>query len=130
VPASLRSLKVLDPACGSGHFLVIAFGLLFALYQEEARHRGQASTPREIVESILEHNLHGIDIDPKAVQIAAAALMLKARQLCADAEPRVMNLVAPALSLAASPMATRRCASCTLRCRPRPASRPNSPRAS
>jgi hypothetical protein len=100
-PASVRELKLLDPACGSGHFLVIAFELLFALYQEEARHRGQASTPREIVESILEHNLHGIDIDPKAVQIAAAALMLKARQLCADAEPRVMNLVAPALSLAA-----------------------------
>jgi hypothetical protein len=63
-PASVRELKLLDPACGSGHFLVIAFELLFALYQEEARHRGQASTPREIVERILSHNLHGIDLDP------------------------------------------------------------------
>nr|HPH66537.1 BREX-6 system adenine-specific DNA-methyltransferase PglX [Kofleriaceae bacterium] len=103
-PASVRELKLLDPACGSGHFLVIAFELLFHLYQEEAQHRGQAGqpgwTPRAIVEDILAYNLHGIDIDPKAVQIAAAALMLKARQLCATAEPRVMNLVAPALSLA------------------------------
>ena len=103
-PASVRELKLLDPACGSGHFLVIAFELLFHLYQEEAALRGQAGQPgwtdRDIVESILEYNLHGIDIDPKAVQIAAAALMLKARQLCATAQPRVMNLVAPALSLA------------------------------
>ncbi|MBP9202686.1 MAG: BREX-6 system adenine-specific DNA-methyltransferase PglX [Kofleriaceae bacterium] len=103
-PASVRELKVLDPACGSGHFLVITFELLFHLYQEEARHRGQHWSAREIVESILEHNLHGLDIDPRAVQIAAATLMLKARQLCPDpadrAEPRVVNLVAPALSLA------------------------------
>jgi hypothetical protein len=106
-PDSVRGLKLLDPACGSGHFLVIAFELLFYLYQEEARHRGEVAgadgapwSDRWIVESILEHNLHGIDIDPRAVQIAAAALMLKARQLCAEAEPRTMNLVAPNLSLA------------------------------
>lgn len=112
-PESVRALKLLDPACGSGHFLVIAFELLFFLYQEEAWLRGAAPAPaygaaevegewshRRIVESILEHNLHGLDIDPKAVQIAAAALMLKARQLCPAAEPRVMHLVAPALSLA------------------------------
>ncbi len=99
-PPSVRDVKLLDPACGSGHFLVIACDLLFALYQEEARHRGETWSDREIVESILERNLHGIDIDPKAVQIAAAALMLKARQLCAEVEPRTMNLVAPALSLA------------------------------
>jgi len=103
-PDSVRSLKLLDPACGSGHFLVIAFELLFFLYQEEARHRDVAGTEqwsdRWIVESILENNLHGIDIDPRAVQIAASALMLKARQLCTDAAPRTMNLVAPNLSLA------------------------------
>ena len=102
-PASVRELKILDPACGSGHFLVIAMGLLFALYQEEARHRGESWTERDIVESIIERNLHGIDIDPRAVQIAAAAVMLKARQLCADVAPRTMNLVAPSLRLAALP---------------------------
>jgi hypothetical protein len=102
-PASVRDLTLLDPACGSGHFLVIACDLLFALYQEEARHRGEVWSDREIVESILERNLHGLDIDPKAVQLAAAALMLKARQLCAQAEPRTMNLVAPAFSLARLP---------------------------
>lgn len=98
-PDSVRELKLLDPACGSGHFLVIAFDLLFHLYKEEARHRGEAGDDRwsdqAIVESILEHNLYGIDIDPRAVQIAAAALMLKAKQQCTDAAPRALNLVAP-----------------------------------
>ena len=106
-PATVRALKILDPAVGSGHFLVVAFDLLFALYEEEARHRGESDRPewqrRAIVESILENNLHGIDLDPRAVQIAAAALWLKAKQTCADAEPAHLNLVASALRLAGLP---------------------------
>ncbi|MEE8524987.1 MAG: BREX-6 system adenine-specific DNA-methyltransferase PglX, partial [Thermoanaerobaculia bacterium] len=99
-PESVRELKILDPACGSGHFLVIAFDLLVALYREEARHRGEEWEDREIVESIVENNLHGIDIDPWAVQIAAAALFLKMRQACREAHPRRLNLVASNLRLA------------------------------
>jgi hypothetical protein len=85
-PESLRDLKLLDPACGSGHFLVVALDLLVPLYREEARHRGIAEAPEwsdaAIVGHILASNLYGIDLDPRAVQIAAAALWLKARQLC------------------------------------------------
>ncbi|MBF2017480.1 MAG: N-6 DNA methylase [Rivularia sp. T60_A2020_040] len=102
-PKSIKNLKILDPACGSGHFLVIAIGLLFALYQEEARHRGESWSDKEIVESILENNLYGIDIDPRAVQIAAAALILKARLLSAQAQPKRLNLVASSLELSALP---------------------------
>ena len=102
-PESVRSLKILDPASGSNHFLVIAFGLLFTLYQEEARHRGESWSDQEIVESILENNLYGLDIDPRAVQIGAAALMIKPRQFCPKASPRYLNLVASNLELAALP---------------------------
>jgi hypothetical protein len=98
-PESVRAIKILDPACGSGHFLVIAFDLLAALYREEARHLGKAVTEKEIAESILENNLHGIDIDPRAIQIAAAGLYLKAKALSREAQPRRVNLVAPALQL-------------------------------
>ncbi len=98
-PESISALKLLDPACGSGHFLVIAFDLLASLYREEARHRGQSVRDAEIAESILENNLHGIDIDPRAVQIAAAALYLKARSFAKDTRFRRLNLVAPALQL-------------------------------
>lgn len=102
-PDSVRELKLLDPACGSGHFLVIAFDLLAALYEEEARHRGEAWSRREIAESIVENNLHGVDIDPRAVQIAAAALYVKWRSYAKDARPKRVNLVAPALHLSRLP---------------------------
>ncbi|MBI5543785.1 MAG: BREX-6 system adenine-specific DNA-methyltransferase PglX [Deltaproteobacteria bacterium] len=98
-PESVKTLKLLDPACGSGHFLVIAFDLLAALYREEARHRGETVSEKEIAESILGNNLHGIDIDPRAVQIAAAAVVLKAKRLARNARPARVNLVAPLLRL-------------------------------
>jgi len=98
-PESVRAIKILDPACGSGHFLVIAFGLLVALYGEEAKHLGTKLTDKEVAESILENNLHGIDIDPRAIQIAAAGLYLKAKALAKTARPKKLNLVAPVLQL-------------------------------
>lgn len=107
VASSLRDLKILDPAVGSGHFLVVAFDLLFALYQEEAQHRGEGGTERwsdrAIVEQILGHNLHGIDLDPRAVQIAAAALWLKGKLRSPQAHPEQLNLVASNLRLASLP---------------------------
>jgi hypothetical protein len=106
-PDSIREWKILDPAVGSGHFLVVALGLLLALFQEEARHRGQQGSPewsqRAIVEHLLAHTLHGIDIDPRAVQIAAASLWLKGKSLCPEMEPEQLNLVAPNLRLADLP---------------------------
>lgn len=100
-PDSLQELKLLDPACGSGHFLVVAFDLLVELYREEGRHLGEQRSDRQIAERILEKNLHGIDIDPRAVQLAAAGLYLKARALSKDADPKQVNLVAPVLKLSA-----------------------------
>ncbi|WP_411876401.1 BREX-6 system adenine-specific DNA-methyltransferase PglX [Vulcanococcus limneticus] len=106
-PDSVREWKILDPAVGSGHFLVVALGLLLALFQEEARHRGLQDAPewseRAIVEHLLAYTLHGIDIDPRAVQIAAASLWLKGKSLCPEIEPEQLNLVAPNLRLADLP---------------------------
>ena len=92
-PESVRALRLMDPAVGSGHFLVVAFDLLVALYHEEAQHRGETWSDAEIVESILTNNLYGIDLDPRAVQIAAAALWLKAQQIAPGAWSQTMNLV-------------------------------------
>jgi hypothetical protein len=68
-----EELKVMDPACGSGHMLTYAFDLLYAIYEEE----GYA--PSEIPGLILTHNLHGLEIDPRAGALAAFALTMKAR---------------------------------------------------
>ena len=104
---SVREWKILDPAVGSGHFLVVALGLLLSLFQEEARHRGLQEAPewseQAIVEHLLAHTLHGIDIDPRAVQIAAASLWLRGKGLCPEMQPEQLNLVAPNLRLADLP---------------------------
>ncbi len=68
-----EELTVIDPACGSGHMLTYAFDLLYAIYEEE----GYA--PADVPRLILENNLHGTEIDPRAGSLAAFALTMKAR---------------------------------------------------
>lgn len=68
-----EELKIIDPACGSGHMLTYAFDLLYAIYEEE----GYA--PSEIPCLILANNLYGTEIDPRAGTLAAFALTMKAR---------------------------------------------------
>nr|WP_294863887.1 BREX-1 system adenine-specific DNA-methyltransferase PglX [uncultured Pseudogulbenkiania sp.] len=68
------SIKVLDPACGSGHILVEAYKVLKAIYEE----RGFRS--RDIPQLILEQNLFGLDIDDRAGQLSGFALMMLARE--------------------------------------------------
>lgn len=68
-----EELKVVDPACGSGHMLTYAFDLLYTIYEEE----GYASS--DIPSLILANNLYGIEIDPCAGSLAAFALAMKAR---------------------------------------------------
>jgi hypothetical protein len=69
-----EDIKLLDPACGSGHMLTYAFDLLSHIYTEE----GYAAA--EIPGLILQHNLYGLDICPRAAQLAGLALVLKARE--------------------------------------------------
>ncbi|WP_342304941.1 BREX-1 system adenine-specific DNA-methyltransferase PglX [Methanolobus sp. ZRKC5] len=71
---SPEDIKVCDPACGSGHMLVYAFDLLYAIYEEEGYDHS------EIPEMILTHNLYGIEIDERAGELAAFALTMKARR--------------------------------------------------
>ncbi len=71
--ASPEELRIIDPACGSGHMLTYAFDLLYAIYEEE----GYA--PSDIPELILGINLYGTEIDPRAGALAAFALTMKAR---------------------------------------------------
>ncbi|MEH2086986.1 BREX-1 system adenine-specific DNA-methyltransferase PglX [Nostoc sp.] len=68
-----QDLTVMDPACGSGHILVYAFDLLFEIYKE------QGYLERDIPALILTHNLHGLDIDERAAQLASFAVLMKAR---------------------------------------------------
>lgn len=68
------TIKVIDPASGSGHILVEAYDLLKLIYQSQG-HR-----ERDIPKLILENNIFGLDIDDRAEQLTGFALMMKARQ--------------------------------------------------
>ena len=70
-----EDISLCDPACGSGHILVYAFELLAKMYLE----RGYRE--REIPGLVLSKNLHGMEIDPRAAQIARLALAMCAREL-------------------------------------------------
>lgn len=70
--ANPEDFRVIDPACGSGHMLTYAFDVLWDMYIE-------AGYPtRRIARLILEKNLHGVDVDGRAVQLASFALTMKA----------------------------------------------------
>ena len=99
-----REIRLLDPACGSMHFGLYAFDLFEAIYAEAwdiaqgpddsakaaesfapfvsfaAAFADQAAFLREVPRLIIEHNLHGIDIDRRAVQIAGLSLWLRAQR--------------------------------------------------
>lgn len=71
-PESPAELKILDPCCGSGHFLVAAFHMLLAMRRELGEETEDA------IRGILEDNLHGLEIDPRCIQIATFSLALEA----------------------------------------------------
>ncbi len=108
-PKDPREIRLLDPACGSMHFGLYAFDLFEAIYQE-AWHLDLPSPPgrgaggegptlpslrtaypdaaafhRDIPRLIVEHNIYGVDIDPRAAQIASLALWLRAQRAWHDA---------------------------------------------
>lgn len=69
-----QDIKVLDPACGSGHILVTAFSVLFEIY------KSIGYQDNEIPEMILKNNLYGLDICDRAAQLSQFAVMMKARE--------------------------------------------------
>ena len=114
-----RTLKLLDPACGSMHFGLYAFDLLELIYREawtwqqehgpdsldrRIHRRSQRDGENELLERladrypdeetlirdvprlIIENNIHGVDIDPRAAQIATLALWLRAQRSWHDAD--------------------------------------------
>ncbi|RKH26129.1 BREX-1 system adenine-specific DNA-methyltransferase PglX [Corallococcus sp. CA041A] len=96
-----RDIRVIDPACGSGHFLLYGFDLLIEIYREawaDPRDVTSFETGKSLredystVESlnaalpelIVRHNLYGVDIDPRCVQVASFALWLRAQRAWRD----------------------------------------------
>lgn len=101
-----RDMRVLDPACGSGHFLLYAFEVLAAIHEEcwaDAESPKSALTgstlsgdypnltelKAALPRLIIENNLFGVDIDVRATQVASLALWLRAQRYAGDEEVRL-----------------------------------------
>jgi hypothetical protein len=90
-----REIRLLDPACGSMHFGLYAFDLFEVIYSEYWELNIQNSKLKTLYASkeaymldvprlIIENNIHGVDIDPRAVQIAGLSLWLRAQKTWKD----------------------------------------------
>ncbi len=84
----VEEIKILDPAVGSGNFLLYAFNLFYEMYLEEGK-----TQEAEIPKKIIEKNLYGIDLDDRAVQIAQLGLYIKALKKNKDASIDYTNVV-------------------------------------
>jgi hypothetical protein len=72
-PDTLVDFKLLDPCCGSGHFLVAAFLMLVPM-----RMAAEGLSAKEAITRVLADNLHGLELDPRCVEIAVFAVALEA----------------------------------------------------
>lgn len=69
-----EDIKLIDPCMGSGHILVYAFDVFMQIYENAGW------SAREAAQSIVEHNIYGLDIDDRAAQLSYFAVMMKTRQ--------------------------------------------------
>ena len=70
-------VRMIDPTCGSGHFLLGGFFRMFRLWQRE----NPGENPRVLAQNAL-NAIHGVDLNPYAVAIARFRLLLAALQVC------------------------------------------------
>jgi hypothetical protein len=77
--AFLRGITIVDPACGSGHFLVAAFDLLAAEYRRVTDRLAELKEPVDFdfFDEIVTKNLHGVDLSAESVEITRLAIWLK-----------------------------------------------------
>ena len=76
----LDEIKIIDPAQGSSNFLLYAFDLFYDLYFDQIENYGASYKEADIAKIIIEKNLHGIDLDDRAIQLGQLGLYIKAKR--------------------------------------------------
>ena len=92
-PKPLTELRMIDPSTGSGNYLMYGFDLFYDLYTDQIENYGADYDDRKIAELIIAHNLHGIDLDDRAIQIAQLGLYIKAKRKKRSAKIEHFNIV-------------------------------------
>lgn len=90
---SLLEIKMIDPVVGSGNFVLYSFDLFYDMYLDQIENYGASYDKDKIPELIILHNLHGIDLDDRAVQLAQLGLYIKAKRIKRDIKIPQFNIV-------------------------------------
>lgn len=89
----LHTIKLIDPASGSGNFLLYGFNFFYELYKDQIDNYDAEYDEDDIPKLIIEHNLHGIDLDDRAIQLAQLGLWIKAKQKVRNTGSLNFNIV-------------------------------------
>jgi len=89
----ITEIKLIDPATGSGNFLLYAFDLFYDMYVDQIDNYGANYDSKKIPELIIQNNLHGIDLDDRAIQLAQLGLFIKAKRKKSTTKIESFNLV-------------------------------------
>jgi hypothetical protein len=92
-PKPLTEIRMIDPATGSGNFLLYGFDLFYELYLDQIENFGADYDERKIPELIITYNLHGVDLDDRAIQLAQLGLYIKAKRKKRSAKIDHFNIV-------------------------------------
>ena len=89
----LHEIRMIDPATGSGNFLLYAFDLFYDLYLDQIENYGADYNEADIPKLIIENNLHGVDLDDRAIQLAQLGLYIKAKRKKRSVKIEHFNIV-------------------------------------
>lgn len=95
----LDEIRIIDPCVGSGNFLLYCFDLLYEMYMDQIDNYGADYSKRKVPELIIERNLHGIDLDERAVQLTKVGLFIKAKTKRSSVHINHYNIVSASFHL-------------------------------
>lgn len=89
----LHEIQMIDPATGSGNFLLYGFDLFYDLYTDQIENYGADYNEADIPKLIIENNLYGVDLDDRAIQLAQLGLYIKAKRKKRSVKIEHFNIV-------------------------------------
>jgi len=94
-PKPLHEIRMIDPSTGSGNYLLYGFDMYYDLYDDVINNQGNPDNYDEadVPKLIIEHNLHGVDLDDRAIQLAQLGLYIKAKRKKRTAKIEHFNIV-------------------------------------
>jgi hypothetical protein len=89
----LHEIRMIDPSTGSGNYLLYGFDMYYDLYIDQIENYGADYDEADVPKLIIEHNLHGVDLDDRAIQLAQLGLYIKAKRKKRTAKIEHFNIV-------------------------------------